>query len=62
MNNKINKGDLVKMVFGNMFGTKTGVVLKLNRFLPSGKLKARVHFYDGFEQWINIIQLEKLNK
>tara|TARA_Y100000310_G_scaffold310223_1_gene355225 strand:- start:43 stop:219 length:177 start_codon:yes stop_codon:yes gene_type:complete len=58
MINKINKGDLVKIVLGTM----SGVVLRLDRWLPSGRVKYLVHFWDGTEMWVNFPQLEKLNK
>ena len=58
MENKINKGDLVRLVLGK----KSGIVMRIDRWVPSGKIRALVHFYDGFENWINLTQLEKLNK
>ena len=58
MINKINKGDLVQIVFGNM----SGIVLRLDHWLPSGRVKYLIHFWDGTEMWLNFAQLEKLNK
>ena len=61
---KIKKGDLVARKYRN--GTRLdklhGVVLRLDRWLPSGDVKAKIHFMDGKEIWWEIDRLEKLNK
>ena len=61
---KIMKGDLVarKYVGGPMLDKQHGVVLRLDRWLPSGDVKARVHFIGGFVRVLNPDRLEKLNK
>ena len=62
MINKINKGDLVQIAKTFGVDKKTGIVLRLDRWLPSGKVKYLIHFCDGSEMWLNFLQLEKLNK
>ena len=60
---KIKKGDLVVRTYrcGSMLDKTPGVVLRLDQWVQTG-LRAKVHFMDGFEMWVGIERLEKLNK
>ncbi len=62
MINDIKVGDLVARKYRSPQTTRTGIVLRLDRWLPSGKVKYLIHFWDGTEMWVNFNQLEKLNK
>ena len=58
----IKKGDLVAPRYrgGAMLDKCHGVVVSLCRWNTS--MKAKVHFMDGREIWLEIARLEKLNK
>jgi hypothetical protein len=62
MINDIKVGDLVAREYRSPQTTRTGIVLRLDRWLPSGDVKAKVHFIDGSVRVLNLARLVKLNK
>ena len=58
----IKVGDLVARKYRSPQTTRTGIVLRLDRWLPSGDVKAQVHFIDGSVRVLNLARLAKLNK
>tara|TARA_R110002096_G_scaffold304261_1_gene499207 strand:- start:177 stop:371 length:195 start_codon:yes stop_codon:yes gene_type:complete len=62
MINNIKVGDLVARKYRSPQTTRTGIVLRLDRWLPSGDVKAKVHFIDGSVRVLNLARLAKLNK
>jgi hypothetical protein len=64
MINDIKVGDLVARKYRSRSPqtTRTGIVLRLDRWLPSGDVKAKVHFIDGSVNVLNLARLVKLNK
>ena len=63
MINDIKVGDLVARKYRSPQTTRTGIVLSLERWLPSPyPVKAKVHFIDGSVQVLDLARLVKLNK
>ena len=59
---KIKKGDLVARKYRSPQTTRTGIVLRLDKWVQEDLKKAHVHFMDGSTVWIYTDRLEKLNK